>query len=565
MATTLGDVFFALPARLKLDGTAKQTIEIARTRAMVGAILFALAFLTMAARVVELTLLSEPREVPAAAGPRAPALVLGRADIVDRQGELLATSLGTASLYANPRLLLNAAEDARRIAQLLPGIEERDLVQRFTSDRSFVWIRRNLTPRQQQEVIRLGIPGIFFQREDRRVYPYGALTSHLIGFTDIDNRGIAGMEQSHDDALRRGDEPVALSIDVRAQHLVREELARQIAEYRAIGGTAAVMDVATGEIMAMVSLPDFDANTPALGAPEQRFNRNTLGIYELGSVFKIFTVAMALEYGVANLGSIYDARGPLTYGRFSINDFHGQNRRLNVAEIFMYSSNIGAARMALQVGPTRQREFLGRLGLLHAPPLQIPEVGTPMVPSTWREINTITISYGHGISVSPIQLLAAVSATVNGGIYRPATLLRRHDGEAAPGTRVMSERTSAQMRQLMRLVVERGTGRSADAPGFLVGGKTGTADKPVNGRYAQNRRISSFAGAFPINAPRYALYVMIDEPRPIGTGPRATATGGVAAAPMVGRLVPQLAALWGIAPSEDANRPRELMVSVPVR
>ncbi len=550
MAARLGDVLVSLPRKLRLEGTARQALDTARSRLAVAGALFAIAFAVIAARLVDVTVLKEAHEsrlTSASARPAAP--VADRADILDRNGEILATSLATASLYANPRLVLDPADAAGRLAQALPGLNERDVAERLASERGFVWVRRNLTPRQQYAVNRLGIPGLYFQREERRVYPHGPLGAHVIGFTGVDNRGLAGIEQSLDQRLRYADEPVRLSLDIRVQYVLRDEIARAIDEFQAIGGAGLVLDVDTGEIVAMVSLPDFDANTPGLAASDARFNRATLGAYEMGSTFKIFTLAMALESGAVTMRDGFDASRPIQVSRFTISDYKGQNRYLTVPEIFVYSSNIGAAKMALAVGAAGQREFLGRLGLLSPSPVELPEVASPLVPQPWREINTMTVAFGHGISVTPLQLASATAAVVN-GVLRAPTLLRRSEHETAPGERVLSRATAVEMRRLLRLVVERGTGKAANVDGYFVGGKTGTAEKNVKGQYQRTAVISSFVGAFPIHQPRYVVLAMLDEPK----GNRATqfyATGGWVAAPTVGRLVRRIAPILGLPPVDQ--------------
>jgi cell division protein FtsI (penicillin-binding protein 3) len=565
MATRLGDLVRHLPSRLRIDGTAKQAIETARHRLVIAGLLFALAFLIVALRLVDVTILKEGHE-PRLARLPVKELQTDRADIIDRNGVLLATSLATASLYANPKLVLDAAETAAKLASVLPGINEKETASRLASERSFVWLRRNLSPREQYVVNRLGIPGLFFQREERRVYPHGHLASHVVGFTDIDNRGLAGIEQYLDDRLKQSNEPVQLSIDIRVQHLVREELAAAVEEFRAIGGAAMVMDVDTGELMAMVSLPDYDSNAPAQAEPETRFNRNTLGVYEPGSTFKIFNTAMALDYGTTSMAGGYDATKPIQVSRFTISDYKGQKRWLSVPEIFMHSSNIGSVRMALDVGRDRQRDFLGRLGFLKTPSIELPEVGGPLVPAPWREISLMTIAFGHGISITPLQLVAGTSAIVNGGLLRPVTLLKQEDGTPVPGQRVIASRTSEQMRRLMRLVVEKGTAKSSNVPGYVVGGKTGTAEKIVSGRYKRDSRISSFVGAFPMNAPRFVVYAMLDEPK----GNKAThgyATAGWVVAPAIGRIVTRVAALYGIAPVDETAPAihEQMLINVAVR
>ena len=536
-----------------LDGDTKRALEIGRTRLLLAAALFTVAFAVVGMRLVGVALLQDGGEPRLAAAPQQ-IMRTERADIVDRNGVLLATNLGTASLYANPRQVIDADEAARRIAEVLPEIDPVDLAARLSGDRSFIWIKRNLTPRQHYAVNRLGIPGLHFQNEERRVYPQGALTAHVVGFSDIDNRGLAGIERSFDDLLRGGREPIQLSLDLRIQHILHEELSQAIADFDAIGGAGIVLDTHTGEVLAMVSLPDFDPNAPGSASADARFNRATLGIYEMGSTFKIFNTAMALDAGAARLDSRYDATKPIRIGGFTIRDFHGKNRSLTVPEIFMHSSNIGSAKMAEELGPEHQQEFMKRLGMLRAANIELPEVSAPMYPSPWRPINMMTISYGHGIAVSPLHVASGVSAMVNGGLMRPATLIKRAAHEVSAGDRVISADTSDKMRRLLRLVVEEGTGGFAKAPGYLVGGKTGTAEKLSGGGYSDNARLASFVGAFPMNAPRYVVLAMIDEPKPNAKS-FGYATGGWVAAPAVSQLVQRMATLVGMAPVKEEPKP----------
>jgi cell division protein FtsI (penicillin-binding protein 3) len=534
-------------ARVRLDGSTARALETGRTRLLTAGLIFALAFTVIGGRLVDLTLLSQGSEPKIAGGPTAPQRETGRADIVDRNGILLATTLPAASLWANPHQIPDPQEAAVRLNAALPELSRDEILAKLTSDRGFIWIKRGLTPRQQYAVNRLGIPGLQFQQEPRRFYPNASLAAQSIGFTDVDDNGLTGIERSFDSALRGAVKPLELSLDLRVQHVMTKALADTIDEFQAIGGAGLVMDVRTGEVIAMTSLPDFDPNRPGAARPEARFNRASLGVYEMGSVFKIFTNAMALEGGVITLDDGYDVSKPIRMAGFTISDFKAKKGWMSIPEIFMYSSNIGTARMAMDVGTAAQREFLERLGFMQPSAIELTEVGKPMLPSPWREINTLTISYGHGIAVTPVQLVSAVAAIVNGGILRPATLLRQPEGTAIPGKRVISERTSRQMRQLMRLVVTRGTGRKANAEGYMVGGKTGTADKLVNGRYARDARVASFVGAFPMTDPRYVIFVTVDEPK----GNASTynyATGGWIAAPAVRRVVEQIGPLLGITP-----------------
>ena len=552
-----------MSTRIEFESTKKKAIDTARTRLLIGGALMAAAFFVVGVRLFDVVVFNANDNLRrAAAREIVRPSTMSRADIVDRNGTLLATNLRTASLYANPHKISDPDIAAARIAQVLPDVSEEVLAAKLASDKSFVWVRRNLTPRQKFLVNHLGIPGLDFQDEEQRVYPHGHLAAHIVGFTNVDNVGIAGIEQSMDAAIAGAKEPLRLSVDIRVQQILRQELAAQIEKFKAIGGGGIVMDVRSGEVVSMVSLPDFDPNAPAQAPDETRFNRITLGVYELGSVFKIFNHAIALETGAATLTKRYDATKPIRISRFRISDFHAENRWLTVPEIFEHSSNIGSAKMALDIGTETQRNYLGHLGLLRRTSIELPEQAQPMYPAQWREINTMTIAYGHGIAVSPLHLASAVAATVNGGILRPATLIRARTPETG-GVQVFSAETSDKMRRLLRLVVEKGTGKNAEAPGYLVGGKTGTAEKQVNGSYKRNALISSFVGVFPANAPRFVVYAMLDEPKGIKES-YGYATGGWTAAPVVGSVITRMAPLFAITPfdKEAPEIVRALTVNV---
>ena len=526
-------------------------LEVARTRLLVGGAVFAACFLAVGLRLADLGVINQEQDIRSRhnreiAGP----LETQRGDIVDRRGELLATNLVTASLFANPRRVLDPAKAARDLAPFLLEISEADLAAKLATDRAFVWLKRNLTPRQQFEINRLGIPGLDFEREERRVYPHGALAAHVVGFTGVDNEGLSGIEKSFDGMLAGGQGPLQLSIDLRVQHILHKALSAQIEKFSAIGGGGLVLDVETGEILAMVSLPDFDPNKPGVASEDARFNRVSLGVYELGSVFKIFNHAMALNSGLTSMTGGYDASKPIRVAHFTISDYHAENRWLSVPEIFKFSSNVGSAKMALHVGGEGQKAFLSDLGLLQRTSVELPEVGKPMYPTTWREVNTMTIAFGHGIAVSPMHLAAATAAVVNGGLLYPVTLMKRRPNDPVVGRRVVSAATSDSMRRLLRLVVEDGTGRNANAPGYVVGGKTGTAEKQVDGRYKRKALITSFIGVFPINAPRYAVVAMLDEPKGIKES-FGYATAGWTAAPVVAEVITQAAPILGVSPVDE--------------
>ncbi len=539
-----------------VEGAARQTLEQARTRLVVIGALFGLALLVVSGRLVDLAVLGAAGSNQARAAPP-PAHVI-RADIVDRNGHVLATSIATASLFADPQKIIDAPDAAKQLATLFPDITYGEFLQKLQGKNRFVWLRRHLTPRQQYDVNQLGIPGVGFEPDERRLYPQGSEVAQVIGFADIDSHGIAGIEQSFDDYLNKGTDPLRLSIDIRLQHMLHREVAAQVEEFHAMGGGGLIMDTHTGEILAMVSLPDFDpeqpsaAPPPAPGEPDAHFNRMTLGVYEMGSIFKVFNTAMVLDSGKVKVTDYFDAWHPIQIGRFTIHDFKGDELPgySSVAKIFEISSNIGSAQMAKQVGPEWQEQFMDKLGLTRKMALEVPEVGTPRIPHPWRPINMLTIAFGHGISVTPVQLVSAICAVANGGILRPATLIERPDGAAPPGVRVISEETSDTMRRLMRLVVTGGTAKQfGNVPGYLVGGKTGTAEKiMLNGGYAKKHaNLSSFVGVFPMTDPRYAVFVTIDEPH----GNKKSAgfeTGGWVAAPAVARVISSMGPLLGIPP-----------------
>jgi cell division protein FtsI (penicillin-binding protein 3) len=454
------------PAELvKLEGALKEALEIGRNRLVLAGMVFTLAFSVIGYRLVDLSL-SRLGNEPRIAREATPAqLETGRADILDRNGMVLATTLPTASLYANPRHIANPGETANALSAILPEVSAGEIQAKLSSDTAFVWLKRNIAPRQQYAINRLGVPGLYFQREQRRFYPYGGLTSHVVGFAGVDNQGLAGIERSFDAMLRGSSKPLELSLDVRLQHILSEELSTALTEFNAIGGAGIILDAASGETLAMVSLPSYDPDNAGSAPEDARFNRATLGVYEMGSVFKIFTTAMVLDRGVLTLTDGFDTSDPIRVARFTIRDFKPKKRWLSIPEIFIYSSNIGTVHMAMEGGTAMQQDFLNSLGLLRKANIELGETTAPMLPSPWREINTMTISYGHGLAVSPVQLASAVAAVVNGGELQPATLLKRSAQDRPSGRRVLKAKTSEQMRRLMRLVVTHGTGSKAGAMG----------------------------------------------------------------------------------------------------
>jgi cell division protein FtsI (penicillin-binding protein 3) len=514
---------------------------------------FALSFLAIAIRLVSLGFAAVE---PAGGGIHDISTTVHRPDILDRDGRLLATDIKGATLYADPAKVIDRDELVEQVASVVPDINTAELLEKLKQGRRFVAIKRELTPQQQAEIYELGQPGLGFIEEYRRVYPVGATAGQVVGYVNVDNKGLAGIEKFIDDnpqlAMSAPEnavtgEAVTLSLDLGVQHVVREELVKAMASYKAKAAAGVVIDVKSGEVMALVSLPDYDPNHREQALDKDCLNRMTSGVYEMGSVFKVLTVAGALDAGSSSLRSSYDASQPLHVGKFTIEDFHGKKRRLTVPEIFIYSSNIGAAKMALDLGIDRHRAFLGKLGLLSRFSTEIGENAAPIVPSPWQRVNTITIAFGHGLSVTPLQLAAAALPVVNGGFAVTPTFLPRSRMALQQSPRVLKPATSRAMLQLMRLNVLKGTGKRADAEGYRVGGKTGTAEKVVGRHYQGSSLLTSFLAAFPTDAPEYLVLVMLDEPKRVPET-HNEATAGVNAAPTTGAIIKRIAPILGVAP-----------------
>jgi cell division protein FtsI (penicillin-binding protein 3) len=487
------------------------------------------------------------------------AIATARPDIVDRNGEILATDVKAPSLFGEPRRIIDKDEAIELLTATLPDLDTGEVRERLSGRKGFVWLKREITPMQQQEIHRLGIPGIGFLRENKRVYPTGNEVAHLIGLVNIDNQGIAGMEKWLDtnglaDLHRAGfatdrlQRPVELSVDLRVEHALRDELLKAKEKFHAKAASGLVSNVRTGEIVAMVSVPDFDPNNPKEAHDPDRINRLTTGVYEMGSTFKAFTLAMALDSGKVDLNSMWDARGPLHYGKFTIHDDHALGRMINMKEVFYYSSNVGAARIALSQGVEAHKAFLRKLGQLDRLRTELPESA---VPKRWAELNTVTIAFGHGLSVAPLQAVMGIDALVNGGYLIPPTFLKRTEQEAmAIARRVIKPETSEKMRFLMRLNAEIGTAKKADVKGYYIGGKTGTAEKVVNGHYAKKRVLNAFTAILPADNPRYQLLIMLDEPQPLKET-FGFITSGWNAVPTGGNVIARIAPLLGIEPRFD--------------
>ncbi|MEB3702906.1 Cell division protein FtsI/penicillin-binding protein 2 [Candidatus Bealeia paramacronuclearis] len=530
--------------------TVHHHMDMTKTRLVMLGVVFILAFVVISFRLFDLCILRHSGASSLASESNSRSKVLVRGDIVDRNGEVLVTSLRTYSLYANAKVVLDPQEAAAKLLTVLPELNYKDVLTRLQSDKGFVWIARHLTPTKQAEVLRLGIPGIYFQKDERRVYPHGALAAHVMGFTDIDNRGISGIEKQYNELLISGEEKLQLSLDLRVQHILRDELMAGIAKFKAVGASGIVMNVKTGEILAMVSLPDFDPNqVKKIGANEDvLFNRNTLGIYEMGSSFKIINTAMLLESGLGNLYSQYDVTGPYRLGRFKITDTHPHVGAYKVADIFIHSSNIGSIKMALQVGQERQKNFFKSLGFFQPSPLELPEVGSPMYPKNWSEATLITASYGYGVAVSPLQLITAVAGIINNGMMKKPTLLKVNDATTHESVRVVSSETSDAMKKLLYMQVSIGTGGKAKVAGFEVGGKTGTANTLEGRSYKQKSNRATFLSAFPMSDPQYALIIILEKPQAV-EGTYGFNMAGWNAAPVTANVIRRMAAVLKVMPT----------------
>lgn len=538
-----------------------------RVRLICIAVFFGLCFTALSLRLVEVTLVGGG-DLPFKRLVMQPQLLLAheedvdvskigqqqrvqRRDVVDRHGMVLATSIATASLVANPTIIRHEDEVAAGLHKIFPEETYASLYAKLMKKRAtFVYLRRHLTPGQQEAVNNLGVPGLFFESDMRRVYPYGGLFAHTLGYVGVDNQGLAGIEKHFDERLQDpvSDTPLQLSLDLRVQSILHDELERAMKDFSAIGATGVIVDIKTGEVLAISSLPQFDPNQPGKASDNARFNRATLGVYEMGSTFKTFTAAAALDYGSVAMTGGYDATSPIHKAGFTIRDFHPEGRWLSVPEIIAYSSNIGAAKMALDLGSAHQQDFLRKVGMFEPVKLEVPELGRPIVPRQWSDLTTMTVSYGHGISVSALQLVRGIATIAGDGRLRPLTLVKDGNKDKKPGEQVIKQSTVEDVRELMRLVVKYGSGKAANAPGYFVNGKTGTAEKLVNGRYTKGgNNVAIFTGTFPAYEPQYAFVVMVDEPK----GNKSTygfTTAGWIAAPVVGRVVQRMAPLLGVKP-----------------
>ncbi len=542
----------------------------ARTRAegrlLVLALFFFCAYAVVGVRMGHLAT-SEPVE-PLASLPGA-VIAQQRADIVDRNGNILATNFDTHSLYAQPPQMVDPAAAAKGLAEIFPDLEEEKLLETFTGKRKFLWVKKKISPEQKQAVHDLGDPGLLFGPREMRLYPNGKLAAHVLGGASFGKEGVsaaevigvAGVEKQFDGYLRdpaNGHAPLTLSLDLTVQAAAERVLHGGMKIMGAKGATSILMDVHTGEVISVASLPSFDPNDrprpPTKGndpSVSPLFNRSVQGVYELGSTFKIFTTAQAMDLGLVSPETLIDTRGPLRWGKFRIRDFRNYGNELSVTKVIVKSSNIGTARLSQAIGSERQRSFLSALGMLDPTPFEIVEAqgGVPLIPENWSELSTMTVSYGHGISVSPMHLAAGYAAIANGGHYVSPTILKQDGPQYGP--RVMSSRAAEASRSMLRKVVTEGTASFGDVPGYAVGGKTGTADKPKpNGGYYDDKVIATFASLFPSHDPKYVLIVTLDEPE-IFTYGELRRTAGWTAVPVAAEMISRVAPLLGLRPDVE--------------
>lgn len=522
-------------------GARGRTVARARMRIMMCAVAFIFAFSALGVRLAYVSL---GDGAPAARIAAAPGEESARPEIVDRNGALLAADLPVIALEVAGRDVWDAGETATKLAAILPDIDPIDLMEKLAAGR-YVEVRADLTPAERKAVFELGLPGVRFAARVTRFFPQGPLAAHVIGHDEPGKGGVMGLEKTANRYLspEGADAPMRASIDIRVQQILEDELAASMEKFSAAAAWGAIMDVDTGEIIALASLPDFDPNAPGAAPADSRRNRATYDRYELGSAFKAFTAAAVIEAGLGDETTTYDARGGLKVADRTITDFHGENRILTMTEVIEHSSNIGAARMALALGSPRQKKTLEALGMFDPLPIELSENRPPELPRQWGPVETATISYGHGISVTPLHLLAGYAAVVNGGVYRTPTFLRQ--SRETEGRRVYAATTSAAMRRILRAVVTGGTAGSAEVDGYFPIGKTATADKPAAGGYRKNARIASFVGAVPGYAPRYAVLISFDEPQPLKET-YGYATAGWNAAPAFARVVERAAPLLGL-------------------
>lgn len=540
-----------------LDKKTASALKTGRQRMMFLAYCFLFAFIIVGGRLFQQTILNHTESIHTFQSQRV-SFPIGRADILDRNGQLLATSVPVSNLQLEGPLPVSPEELSNQLATIFPNISKASLLNKIKRHRSITTLRRNLTPDEKMAVNQLGYPQLNFTDSERRFYPQGHLFAHLLGYTNVDNQGIAGMELALNKTLLNTSSPVYLSVDLRVQATVYQVLSEGMKDFRAESAGAIVMDVRTGEILAFVSLPDFDLNNIQIAPSLLPPNILSASTYELGSVMKIINASMGLELGAVKPNDFFDTT-PFKIGRRLVNEYHPEGRPLNVPEVLIYSSNVGSAKIALKVGAEAQKKYMERLNLLSPLKCELPEKASPQKPFQWGEIETATIGYGYGLALSPLHMISAFSALVNGGIYHQPTFLKQTQKQDIEW-RVVSEKTSEQMRHMMRAVADIGSGKKANIKGYLVGGKTGTAQIIENGKYAKGKTRTSFIGAFPMDDPQLAVYVFYIHPR-AKEGDWGFYDAGWNACPTAGKIIKQIAPLLGIEKKEELAKPDYIEVA----
>lgn len=557
------------PIDLRMEGTHQGAIEVARNRMIFVMVLFTIGFLILAVKLISIGIFQAHGSSYYRTGNSDGSLLMARADIVDRNGVILATNLKAPSLAVSKRNLKSPPEEiATKIAAIFPELTHGDVMKVLRNKSNHSWIKRKLTPKQLYAVKQIGDPGLETSDAEKRIYPHGRLLAHVLGTLNIDNKPLSGIEAYFDSELSdptKSEEPIILSIDIRLQHILNQELSLYKEKFLALGAAGIILDVTTGEVLALSSLPDFDPNDGKGPLSKIEINRISQGSYELGSGFKTFTIASGLDNNVIKQVDGYDATYPLRVGGFTIRDDHPKKRWLSVPEIFVYSSNIGTIKIAQDIGISSQKEFFEKLGLFKKTKIEIFEKTNPQLPKQWGPTELATTAYGHGIAVTPLHLVSGVAAMVNGGCLTPATLLRKDSIPAGllslvpyraqtdnASTQVISPKTSEIMRNLLHWAVEFGTGKKAKVEGYLIGGKTGTAIKPFENKrgYDDKAVISSFISVFPINEPKYLIFAMLDEPQGIEETFNLI-SAGMTAAPLVGNIISRVGPLMGIGTTQQ--------------
>lgn len=543
---------------IALDGARKTRGNLTQARIRWMILAMVLGFGLVGGRLLQLGMVETDQSIE---GQTRDAITASRPPILDRNGLEMAVDIRVPSLYAEPRRIIDVEEAVQKLRTVLPDIEESWLRDRLTGDQGFVWVKRELTPAIQEQVMRLGIPGIDFITESKRFYPGMREASHVLGATNVDNQGISGIERYIDTqsiallqelGLARGNAltPVELSLDMRVQHVIYSQLSEAMVRYQAIAAAGVMMDIYTGEVIGLASLPDYDPNEPSTALEKDTFNRVTSGIFEVGSIFKTITLAGSLDAGAVKMTDEFDARFGVRFGRYTISDFRGKNRILTLPEVFKYSSNIGTIRIMQAMGEDNFRSFLSKLGLDERVPFELPEMRLPAVKDSFSEVEAATASFGHGLSVSMLHMVVAYSAVANGGNYIAPTLFSRNVVQAQSMYRpVLKPETSAGMRYLLRLNALEGSGTqmNRETLGYRVGGKTGTAEKVVDGSYSSSKVTNFFASVFPMDSPRFAMIIMVDEPQ--AETAQSGTTAGWNAGAVSGRIIQRVAPMLGIAPN----------------